>query len=173
MILKKVYISRGGGSRQIWKKFTFWFIFFTASLIKIALLMLMVAMMMMLIAAMILTMMMNGHNNDAGYNALKSSLVLRRVLLTFGLRRWPSTENPPNLAWVWRISRNILSTLQDYRTFSLLPPISQQLSLSSGLRNNTIRNRFRINRAQYKKKSSESWKNALSLYDLWNSIADK
>ena len=54
--------------------------------------------------------------------ALKRLLVLRRVLLTFGLRRWLITENPYNLPWVWRISRNILSTLQDYRTFSLLPP---------------------------------------------------
>ena len=46
---------------------------------------------------------------------LKRSLVLRRVLLTFGLRRWLGTENPPNLPWVWGISSIILSTL-------LLPP---------------------------------------------------
>ena len=53
---------------------------------------------------------------------LKRSLVLRRVLLTFGLRRWLGTENPPNLPWVWGISRIILSTLQDYRDFSLFLP---------------------------------------------------
>ena len=54
-------------------------------------------------------------------NALKRSYILRRVLWTFGLK-WLSTENPPNLPWVWRISCIILSTLQDYRAFSLLPP---------------------------------------------------
>ena len=100
-------------------------------------------------------------------------LVLRRVLLTFGLRRWLGTENPPNLAWVWRISRNILSTLQDYRAFSLLPPISQQLSLSSGLIYNAIWNRFRINRAKYNKWSLKTGNDALSLYDFQKSNTQK
>ena len=106
------------------------------------------------------------------HTALERSLVLR-VLLTFGLRRWLGTENPPNLAWVWRISRNILSTLQDYRAFSLLPPISQQLSLSSGLIYNAIWNRFRINRAKYNKWSLKTGNDALSLYDFQKSNTQK
>ena len=76
---------------------------------------------------------------------LKRSLVLRRVLLTFGLRRWLGTENPPNLAWVWRISRNILSTS----------------------------NRFRINRAKYNKWSLKTGNDALSLYDFQKSNTQK
>ena len=43
---------------------------------------------------------------------------------TFNFWAQEVTEHrkPPNLPWVWRISRNILYTLQDYRVFSLLPP---------------------------------------------------
>ena len=73
------------------------------------------------------------------------------------------------LLYFWAHDRLSLN----YKGPCFTSPVSQRLSLSSGLWITAWRDHFRVNREQYKKKYPELCINLLGLYDLWNSIADK
>ena len=74
---------------------------------------------------------------------------------------------------VWRISRNILSTLQDYRTFSLLPPLLNDFPFHQDIETKPGKTVSEKNEYNTRRKAKNLGRNASSLNDFRNSIVDK